>query len=171
MAHLGVITSTAARYRAAVRVLPLVKRLMPADGSIDGLVAAVATHRARPIDLLPAHLGARSSSGFWVVGKSHDYIVYAASATPEQRDLILCHELAHMLLGHSGNRPVDALGLGDIGARPTQLLTRHGYGDSPEADARRLAQRVLALSMTRRSSGSAPRARGIRRRWPEPLVR
>jgi hypothetical protein len=162
-----VINRAAARYRAAVHTLPLVKRLMPADGSLVGLVAAVAAHRSRPIDLLPAQLGARSSSGCWVAGTNHDYIVYAASAAPEQRDLVVCHELAHMLLGHPGLSPIEALGEGGIVPARTQLVTRHPYGVSPEAEARRLAERMLALATVRRTSGGTPRAGARPRRRGE----
>jgi hypothetical protein len=145
-----VIISSASHFRVATRTVPLVKRLMPPDGSIDGFVDAVASHRGRPIDVVAAHLGARSSSGFWVGGQGQDYIVYAASATPEQRVVIVCHELAHLLLGHANDGTPGANGVPGIAtAGRTRLLTRHGYGADSESEARHLAQRMAALLAAR----------------------
>lgn len=141
----------------SARILRLVRSLMAPDGSIDRLVDAVAVHRGSPIDLTPAHMGPGPLRGFQVVGPDRDHIVYSATATGIQRDLIICHELAHLLLGHVGEfdherRPRDL----------TRLVTRHTYDASAEADARRLARAFVWLSRARqrpaRRAGSRPSA-------------
>ena len=129
-------------------VLTLIRQLMPDDGSIRGLVEAVATHRNRPIDLVEAHLGARATTGFWVVGHDRDYIVHPHGAHTLVSELVICHELAHILLGH-GNR----YALGPPEHSPggsTRLLTRHGFGSIAEANAVRLARHTTKLSLARR---------------------
>jgi hypothetical protein len=121
---------------------------MPADGSIPGFVAAVAGERSRRIEVVAVELGSRSASGFRVVGSDVDYLVHATTATAEQRDLSICRELAHLLLGHH-DRSVFAepLALGH-----TRSLRATPYGQRQEARAERLARRMLALSAARQRS-------------------
>jgi hypothetical protein len=127
---------------------------MPDDGSTTGLVEAVATHLNRPIDLVEAHLGSRASAGFWVIGQDRDYIVHPHGALTLVRELVIYHELAHMLLGHSQHRtpgpPAHAPG------GSTRLLTRHGYGSVAEANAVRLAKHTGKLSLARRRTRLRP---------------
>lgn len=141
-------TIPATRSRAARTVAGVLIQLMPTDGSIDGLVTAVGRLRGRPIDVISAPLGSRSRAGFWVAGTDRDYLVHAASASAEERQRTICHELAHLLLGH-------ALGPGPAasGARspmPTTLLTRHGYSPVQEAEADRMARLITTLASVRR---------------------
>lgn len=91
-------SSPAGRHRA--RVVALGERLLPRDGSIDGFVSAVADHRGRPMHVLDYPLDAAGPSGLWIGTSSGDYIVCSADTTPTRRAAIVCHELAHMLLGH-----------------------------------------------------------------------
>ena len=140
----------------SVRALRLVRGLMAADGSIDLLVDAVAVHRGSPIELTPAHMGPSPLTGFRVAGKDRDHIVYSSTASAIQRDLIISHELAHLLLGHAvefGPDPVSS----DL----TRLVTRHTYGNGAEADARRLARAIVRLSRAKqraaRRGGGHPR--------------
>jgi hypothetical protein len=127
---------------------------MPQDGSICGLVDAVATHRNRPIDLVEAYLGSRATAGFWVIGQDRDYIVHPNGALALVRDLVICHELAHMLLGHGQHRtpgsPVPTPG------GSTRLLTRHGFGSVAEGNAVRLAKHTAKLSLARRRARLRP---------------
>jgi hypothetical protein len=125
---------------------------MPADGGLAGLVAAVAAERSRRIEVVAVELGSRSAAGLRVVGSDVDYLVHATSATAEQRDLSICRELAHLLLGHQPGRVLsEPLAVGQ-----TRSLRAHPYGQRQEARAERLAQRMLALSAARQhSSGPA----------------
>jgi hypothetical protein len=135
---------------SATQALRLVRRLVPSDGSITGLVDAVAAHRGRPIEITAAYLGPRSAAGFWVVAADRDHIVHAATATGGIRDLVISHELAHMLLDHRQDSPLGVPGIERGG--PTRLLTTHGYGAEAEAAALRLARQTVRLLVVRRHS-------------------
>lgn len=150
-------TIPATRSRAARTVAGVLIQLMPTDGSIDGLVTAVGRLRGRPIDVIAAPLGSRPQAGFWVAGTDRDYVVHSASASAEERQRTICHELAHLLLGH-------ALGPGPTASparhlMPTTFLTRHGYSAVQEAEADRMARLITTLaSMRRRARLRARRA-------------
>ncbi|NYG08637.1 hypothetical protein BJ986_003124 [Phycicoccus badiiscoriae] len=148
---------SSARHRASRAALATARHLLPADGSITGLVEAVATHRGRPIDLLPAHLGPRSSAAFLVQGHGQDYILYAAGADPHERDLAICHQLAHLLMGH-GIDPVSRPPIGATTATPTssgrtRYLAVHGYGSAQETQAARFARSITAAASARDRRG------------------
>lgn len=150
--------------RQSVRALRLVRGLMSSNGSIDLLVDAVAVHRGSPIDLTPAHMGSSPLTGFRVVGKDRDHIVYSSTASTIQRDLIISHELAHLLLGH----PVE-FGADPVASDLTRLVTRHTYGNGAEAEARRLARAIVRLSHAKQRAASRGAARPSRPA-PAPLA-
>lgn len=154
--RIPVTSPTTPRLSAARSPFTTAKRLMPADGSIAGFVAAVAAQRARRIEVVAVELGSRSASGLRVVGSDVDYLVHATSANAEERDLSICRELAHLLLGHHhGPVLAEPLAVG-----PTRSLRAHPYGQRQEARAERLARRMLALSAARQhSSGRTGSAR------------
>lgn len=143
----------------SVQALRLVRGLMTPDGSIDLLVDAVAAHRGSPIDLTPAHMGPSPLTGFRVAGEDRDHIVYSSTASAIQRDRIICHELAHLLLGHTVE-----LGPDPAASDLTRLVTRHTYASGAETEARRLARVIVHLSRARQRA--ARRAGGGR---PSPV--
>lgn len=130
------------RIRHAAR---LAKRLLPTDGNLDGLLANLSEHRDRPIFILDQDLGADGPSGLWVETATADYVVVHASATPSRRAAIVCHEAAHMILGHEAQA-------GDLTElvstiRPSlaaRFLQRHGYSAPDEHDAETLATEIVA---------------------------
>ncbi|GAB1644376.1 hypothetical protein [Krasilnikovia sp. MM14-A1259] len=73
---------------------------VPDPFDIEALLADLGTRRGRPIVLLPFALPAGAPSGLCVAAGSADYLVVTESATGPQRDHIVLHELAHLLLGH-----------------------------------------------------------------------
>lgn len=126
---------------------------MATDGSIDHLVDAVASHRGSPIDVSAAPMGRSPLSGFRVAGHDGDHIVYSSTASAIQRDLIICHELAHLLLGHASE-----FGPHPGGTNRTRLVTRHTYSVGAEAEAQRVARAIVRLSRSKqRASRRSPR--------------
>ena len=76
------------------------RRLIPEKGDLDDFIANVGSSRSRNITLLPSPLSGDDPSGLWIATSKRDYVAYPAAATVTRRAAIICHELAHMLLGH-----------------------------------------------------------------------
>ena len=127
------------------------RRLVPASGDLDLLIAAVAARRGRPIRVLACALDEEAPSGLWLQTADIDYIVHAAGIAAEHRRVVVCHELAHMLLDHGpGPGEVDTADIAPSIA-PTvaaRFFTRHGYEDEAEAAAESLATQ-LATELAR----------------------
>jgi hypothetical protein len=146
-----------ADFRAAHR---LALQLMPADGDLSALVDRLADHRGRPI-IVETTQGA-SLSGQTLALEAVDRISLL-EAPPGQIHQALCHELAHLLLGHldeDSDNPLDlALAqLTDIDpATIRKFLTRHAYDTPQEAAAERLAT-VLRAESDRRARKAQQRS-------------
>lgn len=131
-------------------------RLVPDDGDMMRFVAAVAEDQGRPITVLDCDLPSDAPSGLWLQLAEADYIVCARSVSAEHRRVVICHEIAHMLLGHQPrDGAIDTSSIApsidlDVAAR---FFTRHGYEDDVEADAETLAT-VLAAELSRRKSAA-----------------
>lgn len=131
--------------------------LVPASGEVAAFVEAVAAHRGRALRLLPFDLGPDAPSGLWVKTAESDYVLYDANASAQQRDAIICHELAHMLLQHDPGENGAELGQlvdtplisADVAAR---FLPRHGYADDAEADAENVATHLASELAVRAAS-------------------
>src|SRR6478752_7812798 len=142
-------SSPARRHRA--HTVALGERLLPRDGSIDGFVAAVARHRGRPLHVLDYPLDAAGPSGLWVGCSSGDFIIRSAAATPTRGATIVCHELAHMLLGHEPEvgdvqaaEVIARVLAPDVGASvAARFLARHGYETADEEDAEAVATALV----------------------------
>lgn len=119
---------------------------MPTDGNLDGLLTNVSRHRGRPLIVLHHDLGQVGPSGLWVEGVHADYMFLDTEGSTSRTAASICHEVAHMLLGHKG-RPINE----DIALtphiRPTlaaRFLARDGYSDPEEHDAEDLATQLVA---------------------------
>lgn len=138
-------------------------RLMPPTGIVDDLVESLAADQGRPIRMLAEDLGPREPSGMWIATEKADWIVVPTGVGSAQRTAIICHELAHILLGHTpigADGDLDALvslvapDLDPAVAR--QILARYCYSDDLEAEAEalgtllvtKLAHRAERLRMT-----------------------
>ncbi len=149
--------------RHLAQAIGLGERLMPADGSIDGFVAAVGAHRGRPVRVIGYPLDAAGPSGLWIGTCASDYVVCSADATPTRRAAILCHELAHMLLGHEPEvGDTEALSLVAKVLAPdvdvsvaTRFLTRHGYAGTAEEDAEAAATALVMTAANRQRAAIA----------------
>lgn len=156
-------SNPAGRHRA--RVIALGERLLPGDGSIDGFVAAVAAHRGRPVHVLDYPLNSAGPSGFWIGTSSGDYIVCSAGTTPTRRAAIVCHELAHMLLGHEPEvedveaaQAVVQLLAPDLDPLvAARFLARHGYEGPAEKDAEAAATAFVTAAAHRQRTAATDR--------------
>ena len=98
----------------------------------------------------------------WIATDANDWIVYPSDASPSERDVIVCHELAHMLLDHqSGEGAEVRLQIAAMVApniKPDvaeRFFHRHGYQDAAEADAEQLATMLVTLLGPQRRRQSA----------------
>lgn len=78
----------------------MLARALPQDGTVESLLAALGDLRDRPFKLVSAVL-TRGASGLWLPRADYDVLIYPQDASPLRRAAILCHEVAHVLLGHS----------------------------------------------------------------------
>lgn len=125
-------------------------RLVPANGVVDDLVAAVSDQRSRAVHLLAADFGPEAPTGMWISTDNAEYIVFPADASSAERAAVICHELAHMLLGHQPEARVDQLSQIAKTVAPTidpevarRFLQRHGYSEQVEAEAEQLATALV----------------------------
>lgn len=86
--------------RAVAEARSLVAQALPRDGTVDSLLAALGALRNRPFKFVSAVLTG-TTSGLWLPRDTYDVLIYPQDASPLRRTAILCHELAHILLGHS----------------------------------------------------------------------
>lgn len=124
--------------RAGTRALALV----PETGLLADLLTAASARRCRPIRLMPVDLGPDEPSGLWVATEHADWIVLPELAGPAQQEAVICHELAHILLGHQPPGTGDELAVlahqvaPDIDAEVARrIMSRYGYADDVEAEA------------------------------------
>lgn len=119
---------------------------MPADGGLDEFLANISAHRGRPLSVVDLDLRNQGASGLWVQTAAVDYIVIDAASLPSQRAAVICHEVAHMLLGHAGQEVGMDLSKILSSVRPSlaaRFLTREAYDTDSEHNAERLATQLV----------------------------
>ena len=153
--------SDAARDRSSRRVTSaarLAKRLMPIDGDLDGLLDALSQERGRPIRVLPQKFAGRPTSGLWLPTKRADYLVIDEPTTPSRRSAIICHEVAHILLGHTPKittSEVIASAMPDLSPElVARTLARHAYASEDETNAEKLGTLIGAEHWSRQINSS-----------------
>jgi hypothetical protein len=153
--------SAAARQLSSRRVgtaARVAKRLMPIDGNLDGLLDALGQERGRRIHVLPQRFAGRSTSGLWLPTKRADYLVIDEPTTPSRRAAIICHEVAHILLGHTPDfttSEVIAAAMPDLSPELiARALARHAYATDDEADAEELGTLIGAEHWSRQINSS-----------------
>jgi len=161
MARTKSISDTADRDFRLARSRAL--RLVPASGVVDDLVTTASRVRNRPVHLLPSDLGPEAPTGMWISTERAEYIVYPADSSSAERAAVICHELAHMFLGHQPEAQVDQLTQMATTVAPSihpdvarRFLGRHGYVEKAEVEAERLAT-VLVTQLARNSESHAVR--------------
>jgi len=134
---------------------------------VDDLVSAVGEERKRPVHLLPANLGPDAPTGMWISTERGEYVVFPLDASSAERTAVICHELAHMLLGHQPEAQMDRLSQMATTVAPSidplvaqRFLYRHGYAEKVEAEAERHAT-VLVTQLARNAEASAVRGDAV----------
>lgn len=137
-----------ANFRAAHR---LALQLMPDDGDLDALVDRLADRRKRPIVVETTTVEALSGQTFALETSDR---IFLRVAPPGQSRQALCHELAHLLLGHleQEDHPLDKTLAQLIDIDPATIrkfVARHAY-DSPEEVAAERLGTILRVESDRR---------------------
>lgn len=129
---------------------------IPDPFDIDVLCDRVARRQGRPIELRPMHEDDPTvPCGLWLQMPTRDVILFEASASTPHRDLIVAHELGHLLANH----PCDPRLLEeyrtrvmpDLALNPdllTRVLGRVSYTTPAEQEAELFAWLLLHRSRT-----------------------
>jgi hypothetical protein len=80
---------------------------LPTPVNVAAVCDRVAVLRDRSICVLRHKLPPESPCGLWVATASTDYLIVQESASPAHQDLILLHELGHVLLDPEEGLPLD----------------------------------------------------------------
>lgn len=126
------------RQRTVDRAVKAAAAHLPPDGDLQGLLASLSEARGRPLVLVRRELAPGGPSGAWLALPDKDYIVVTADAAPSREAAIICHEIGHIVLGHTGTPlPADASAIAPAVAPhiAARFLGRHGYAADQERDA------------------------------------
>jgi hypothetical protein len=131
--------------------------------SILSLVDSVAAYRRRPIILCPFDLPDPAHFGCWIASPSRDFIFFVWKTARVHQDHIICHELAHMLLGHTTlvvGDDLDVLHFREHGlARKASVLRRSPHERAAEQLALTIQQELIdrvGLEALTASTATAP---------------
>jgi hypothetical protein len=102
----------------------------------------------RRIELIPVSTQPGKPCGLLVSTDRADYICYAANTTPLHQLHIQCHEMAHLLRGHTGAAALDAQLAGAMmpslpASVIERVLGRTVYSADDEHDAELLASLIM----------------------------
>ena len=135
----------------------IIERMIPSPWDREEFIAALARHRGRPLELR----GVRSSQaselygdlrsspcGVWCDCTDRDIILYDMGMTERHLIQLLCHEAAHMVLGHTSDvEPSEdwlRLLLADVDpAAVRSTLGRNIIPSEQESEAELLADLVM----------------------------
>lgn len=128
--------------------------LMPEDGDLDELAVRLSQERGRPLRIIRQAMPPGAASGLWISTRSTDYVIIDAKASPTRASAILCHEFAHMILGHKGwaldeSQLAMALAPEVAPQVAARFLARESYGGNQEHDAEEVGT-LVAAEHTRR---------------------
>lgn len=141
----------------------LARMELPSVVTRDVLVASVAQRRGRPIRLVPVSRRVIPGHhyGMWLSRVCDDVIVYTDDTSDVHATHIVCHEIAHMELGHDR----DSVGDTDLGpdrlrdlepvvgsSRIVGAFGRSNYSSRQEYDAELLATYIMSRVSRRRTS-------------------
>jgi hypothetical protein len=115
---------------------------VPRPFDVSALCESVAQSRGRPVLVhrVPYSVG---PCGWWAATAEADHIYVQADASVLHQQLIILHELSHMLLEHRADDALaDLFPLTDAAA--ARILARSGYEQVQEQEAELLASLILA---------------------------
>ncbi|GAA1491492.1 hypothetical protein [Brachybacterium sacelli] len=144
------------RFSMQVRdAIRMADSMMPLSGDVEDLLTNLSRTRDRRISILTAPLTSPLSGLLIATGKA-DYVVVGDEASPERQVAIVCHEVAHLLLGHDDNQPLSS-GLIESGLLQglnpdlvrSVVAGRHAYAHATELDAETVATHI-SIQLRRR---------------------
>lgn len=131
------------------------EKLMPLSGDVEDLLAAVSESRGRPMTMIVAPL-ASSVSGVLISTEQADYVAVSTDASPERQCAIVCHEVAHALLGHGQDHSLGSslVQTGLLQGLDPELVrsvvaARQAYEETAETDAETVAT-YISVGLRRR---------------------
>lgn len=75
---------------------------LPSPLRLGDLCERLGERRGRPMQLMARALPVPGPSGMWIASTNADMIVYQSETTPAHQNLIVLHEIGHILAGHNG---------------------------------------------------------------------
>ena len=132
-----------------------VLKLVPTPWNVEEFARRVAETRNKPVRIVDLDFSPQGGiTGAWKPTSKQDIIFVSSSAAGLRRDAIICHELAHMTLGHTpselgftGSAAVQDIAPLLLEASPalaSKFMFRHDYDSQAESDAEHLATVVIA---------------------------
>jgi hypothetical protein len=116
---------------------------VPVPFDVRELCRRVAADRGRDLVLFPLDTArAGVPSGLWVEMPHRDELYYDAMTSPAHQDLIVLHELGHMLFDHHpGGELAELVAAAnpDVAGAARRMLRRDGYSDQEELEAETFA--------------------------------
>lgn len=149
--------------RRPTKATPRPADFCPPTGDSAGLIDAVSRHLGRKVSVveMPLPVGL---SGMWAsLATGAEVIVLDQASTQLRRDIALCHEVAHIVLGHgeasSDKGPADLVSaaLPDLSPELVRsVLRRQGCQGDPvqEEEAEHFATELFQLVQAARASVS-----------------
>lgn len=134
------------RYSAEVtEAIRQAEEIIPYSGETDDLLVRLSEARGRPIRLLVSPLS-EAVSGVLISTEKADYIAVSEGASPERQVAIVCHEVAHVLLGHDhqGSLTSSLVDTGLLSGLDPKLVSavvagRQAHAETVEIDAELVA--------------------------------
>ncbi|MEU8183489.1 hypothetical protein AB0B85_17415 [Micromonospora sp. NPDC049044] len=128
---------------------------VPEPFDIQTLCDALGARRGRPIHLMPIRLPAQTVCGMCVPTRDFDAIFFEQDTSPLHQQLIIGHELGHLLAGHRATEVLDAdasrLLLPDLDPQLVQRsLGRSNYAAAEEREAEMIGSLLLRRLRGRR---------------------
>jgi hypothetical protein len=132
-------SSRALRRRCASALAEL---SLPEDGlDLVGLLRRIEVLRGRSVHLAPVSTH-HMACGMWLALDGADIVHYSEGTTAWHQQHIICHEMAHMILGHHGAALTESarehLLPGLDPAMVVNVLRREGYESTQELEAEHL---------------------------------
>ncbi|GFH37984.1 hypothetical protein [Streptomyces pacificus] len=153
---------------------------LPPVSDIRELVPFVEQYTGRPVELipvtdaaaLPQSLDAASPCGLWLATDTTDYVFHDATTSLAHQDVIIGHELGHILRRHHTVDGGFLAGVGTLGgilpdmtpALIRMLVGRTRYAEPDEVEAETIGSLLLAHVHAHHSAHDDPISRTLLRR-------
>ncbi len=168
-----VVLDAAMRSRCEQRLAGL---RLPVPFALDSFCRELALRRGRPLTIahMPSDDDDGGPSGAWVATDDADFVFVDQAARALHREHIVLHELAHIILDHSG---APALSEGDAAAllpaltseTVARVLGRSRYNDVEEREAELLATMIAQRARRAGQREDEPGVQALRSRLRKTL--